>query len=39
MGPSFWGFNVPKPFEQVHFRGEAIVDDKTFPFEGDIVYS
>ena len=39
MGPSFWGFNVPKPYEQVHFRGEAVVEGKTFPFEGDIVYS
>jgi hypothetical protein len=39
MGPSFWGFNVPKPYEQVRYQGVVVIDKQSYSFEGNIVYS
>ena len=37
MGPAFWGFNIPQPFQRVTYSGIVQINGERFPISGSIV--
>lgn len=38
MGPTFWGVNIPQPFDLVAYRGTVRIEGEVFPISGSMQY-
>jgi hypothetical protein len=39
MGPAFWGFNIPQPYQSVSYRGTVKIHGQNYAFSGSSLYS